>query len=203
MENINTRFEMAEIFYDAFEKKIQNFWFLTNDKYKAIELIAGGIQFEQIIHIKNEANEIVAVATIETNETGHAIDIPYTVFKKKFGLLGGLLRKIAYTVYKNSQESTRENEVYVDLVAVKKSERSKGYGAQLFDEIESHARQLEKFHVKLNVVNNNQAGKRFYEKNGYVEIDYEELNPFFKLFTKRAGFTGDYTMFKDLTTDSI
>ncbi len=202
MNNTTMRYQMAEILYRAFEKKIQNFWFLTNDKYKAIELIAGGIQFDQLIHIKNEADEIVAVATIETSETGHAINIPYSVFRKKFGVFGGLLRNIGYTIYKNSQEDTSENEIYVDLVAVKQSERSKGYGAKLFNQIESHARELGKYHVKLNVVNSNQAGKRFYEKNGYIEIDYEELNPFFKLFTKRAGFTGDYTMFKDLTPNS-
>lgn len=198
MTSSNIRKQIADILYDAFDDKIQYFWFLTSDEEKAKSLIADHINYDQFLQLKNDQEDVVAVATIETDDSGYAIDIPYSAFKKQFGLIGGLLRRISYSIYKHSQDDTNANEMYIDLVAVKKSERGHGFGEQLFKKIEEHGRKLNKPHIKLNVVNNNEAGKRFYERLGYKQIAYEEENAFFKLFTKKAGFTGHYTMFKDL-----
>lgn len=198
MTNSNIRKQIADILYDAFDDKIQYFWFLTSDEKKSKLLIADHINDDQFLQLKNDHGDVVAVATIETDGSGYAIDIPYSAFKEEFGLIGGLLRRVSYFVYKNSQDDTTSNEMYIDLVAVKESERSNGYGAKLFEKIEDHAKKLNKPHIKLNVVNNNEAGKRFYERLGYKQIAYKEENVFFKLFTKKAGFTGHYTMFKDL-----
>jgi len=198
MTSSNIRKQIADILYDAFDDKIQYFWFLTSDEEKAKSLIAEYLNDDQFLQLKNDQEDVVAVATIETDDSGYAIDIPYSAFKKQFGLIGGLLRRISYSIYKHSQDDTNANEMYIDLVAVKKSERNHGFGEQLFKKIEEHGKKLNKPHIKLNVVNNNEAGKRFYERLGYKQIAYKEENLFFKLFTKKAGFTGHYTMFKDL-----
>lgn len=199
MSDAKIRKEVADILYDAFADKIENFWFFTSDKKKSKELIAMHVKYDQLLVLKNDDGEIVAVSTIETSDSGHAVDVPYATFRKHFGVIGGLIRRICYAIYKNSQNDIQPDDMYVDLAAVKKFERSNGYGAQLFEKIENHAKKLDKPHVKLDVVNNNDAAKRFYERIGYEEIAYHEENAFFQLFTKRAGFTGHSTMFKDLT----
>lgn len=199
MDNTHLRYEVAEILYNAFEQKIQNFWFLTKDKFAAIDLIAKGLQLDQLITVFDDEGQLVAVATVETTETEHAVRVPYQQFAKTFNPISAAVRTLGYRIYKDAQEGTKPNQLYVDLVAVKQGERSNGYGAQLFEKIENFAKQIGKDEIKLDVVSSNDAGKRFYENNGYEAIHYEKLNPFFQLFTKKAGFTSHSTMYKKLT----
>lgn len=189
---------IAHILYDAFADKIKYFWFWTSDKNKALKLIQKGINLDQVIYITDSDKEIVAVATIETKGSTHAIHLPYSTFKKEFGLVGGLIRQCVYSIYKSSQYDIKLGEMYVDLVAVKSGHRGQGYGKELLNRLEQVAQRANFTKIILNVVDTNKAAKSFYEKNGFKETHFEEMNPLFKQFTKRAGFTASYTMVKKL-----
>lgn len=189
---------IANILYDAFADKIKYFWFWTDNKKLSLKLIEEGLNLDQVVYVTNSNKEVVAVATIETKGSTDAIQLPHSAFSKHFGTIGGFIRKSVYSIYKASQQDLKLGEMYVDLVAVKSNNRGEGYGGQLFNRIDQVAQRANLSKIILNVVDTNLAAKRFYEKNGYQETHYEKMNPLFKQFTKRAGFTGSYTMVKYL-----
>ena len=198
MDKEESKANIAEIIYQAFQDKIKYFWFWTGDRAKVLDLIQKGLDLSQVCTLTNDQGQIVACATIETANSGPAIDLSYQDFSQIFDPLTGLVRKIVYTIYKGTQKTAQEDEVYVDLAAVSPNFRSQGYGGQLFKKLEILCQEKQKSKLSLDVVDSNQAAKSFYERNGFDQVGYEQMNILFRQFTKKAGFTGVYTMTKEV-----
>ena len=194
MDKEEIKASIAEIIYQAFKDKIKYFWFWTDNKTKALDLIQKGLDLSQVCTLTNDQGQIVACATIETANSGLAIDLSYKDFRKSFNPLTGLVRQIVYTIYKGAQKTAQEDEVYVDLAAVSPNFRSQGYGGQLFEKLETLCQEKQKNKLSLDVVDSNQAAKSFYERIGFEQVGYEQMNILFRQFTKKAGFAGVYTM---------
>lgn len=191
------RQEIAEILYDSFAQKINYLWIITKDKEKAVRIIKKHMNLD-LCFIKWQEGKVAGVASIETKESGNFIDIPLKTFIKEFSFFAGIFRYLAYQIYKDKQVKMNSKRIHLDLVAVNQEMRGQGIGSSLLQAAYQLGKRLGKTEIVLEVVDSNPRAKKLYEKQGFVEENFEDFSGFLGLFTKKAGFQGVSTMVFDL-----
>lgn len=195
--NSKDKQDIAHILVNTFNEKIENIWIMTSDKEKAKRLIQNHLNSNQCF-VERMDGKVVGVCSVETKEASSFVDIPRESFQNEFGTVQGIMRFLAYQIYKASQGSFSEKMIHIDLLAVDPSTRGKGIGKSLLNKVEILANRIGKSQLVLEVVDSNPKAKSLYEKQGFETYKYEKMNPLFNQFTKRAGFSGFYSMNKEI-----
>jgi predicted GNAT superfamily acetyltransferase len=78
--------------------------------------------------------------------------------------------------------------IYLDRVAITAKHRGRGFGAELYREVE-HRSSAPLFALEVNVIPPNEGSLRFHHREGFVEIDRLETRPgkVVSLMIKRIG----------------
>lgn len=191
--------QVASIFADSFSQKIAHIWIMTQNHEQASRIIAKSIKTDQLLVARDDEENIIGAATIETKEAPLAIDISHQLFIAEFGLVKGNVRYMAYQIYKNAQVNFNEEMLHLDLLAVDREKRGHGVGTNLLQQAEHYARAQGKNYVELEVVEGNDRAKKIYNRFGYEDIRRDNMNYFYSLFTKPGGFTSIYILRQDLS----
>ena len=77
----------------------------------------------------------------------------------------------------------------MDGIAVRDDQRGAGIGTRLLEALESHARDLGKTSIRLDVIDTNPGARRLYERFGFVATATSGVGPFGALFSFRQSTT--------------
>lgn len=178
--------EIAEIVYDAFERK---FAAITQkqDKDEWIGLLHEALSFKHGILYKEE-QQILGVALLTSEGTKSFV--PLMKLIKLFGLVRGLI--LNFIVNSPVKSSTT---LKIDLLGVSPEARGKGVGSHLIEATFDLAKEKGYGITELEVVDTNPKAKKLYERSGFKTVKTVSMHG----FTNRAGFNAYDVMVKEMS----
>ena len=184
-EKIN---QISDILYDAFKNKLNIF---IDDKNKACNIIKKSINSNMGFYALDDNGEVIGVLGTVTN-ANRFYKLRFKSILEEYSFVKTLIKYIPLKI--ESMTKAKKNEVYINLLAVKKGHRGRGIGSELLSTISNHFKKRGYKYLRLTVINTNMGAKKMYEKHGFnveKEIKYGFL-------TKKAGFTSVFHMRKKL-----
>lgn len=152
------REQVDTIFIESFAYMFEDFRVDEN----SLKRIFSAAFIPKYYHIAIENNRVVGFIAISDN-TSRSIKLDKEIMKKEVGFFtANFMCLILRMLQKPEVKET--NECYIDFVAVDKDFRSKGIGEKLFNHIHSITNCD---YYYLDVLENNEKAKRFYDKIGY------------------------------------
>lgn len=179
------------IFIEAFREKLAG---IFKTDAEIIELIQ---RFNFIDDHKESGffvaqdNNIKAVVSIR-DKNNYLSNVKITLGKFK----GYSLKTIYKLLWMNIalDHNPKENELYIDTLAVHKEFQEQGIGSFVLKTIIDAAKEKGYKRVSLHVIIENEKAKKLYEKFGFKIVKTLE-SKFFKKYTK---YTGNYLMYLDI-----
>lgn len=185
--NKGYRSTAAMILVQAFKSKLLGILGTEEQLYK---VILQSIDAKHIVVARSNEGELIGVAAYQYNGKV-TLDITLSTMIEIYGFWRGI--KKMFMLFTHFPAKRDISTLYVDALAVDDRFRGQGVGQLLLKEIEKIAKAENLSFVSLDVVKENTKAKELYEKVGFVEVKYEELD------TKscdRLGFSGYYYMMK-------
>ena len=117
--------------------------------------------------------KLVGIMGVQTSKGGF-INPSFKTMVRVYGKLGGLVRLWGlWTLH----HSTKDDELYVDGVAVAPEMRGNGIGTQLFELMESTASAKGINKITLDVIDTNPKAKALYKQLGFLQTNVKEIWP--------------------------
>jgi ribosomal protein S18 acetylase RimI-like enzyme len=165
---------VAEIFYETFEGKTSK---IFGDKNKAVAFISACLRDDRTL-VAFKDGVAVGFAGLEYDKKGFMnASLQQTV--RIFGL--GTLRVVLFGgIFLFNR--ARQNELYIESIAVSASEQGKGIGSKLLQATIDNALSKGFSQIKLEVIETNQNARKLYEKIGFKEFKVNKIPyPFSRL----------------------
>lgn len=185
--NKGYRSTAAMILVQAFKSKLLG---ILGTEEQLYEVILKSIDAKHIVVARSSEGELIGVAAYQYNGK-FTLDITLSTMIEVYGFWRGIQKMfMLFTHFPTKRDIST---LYVDALAVDGRFRGQGVGQLLLKEIEKIAIEENLSFVSLDVVKENTRAKELYEKVGFVEVKYEELDT---KSSDRLGFSGYYYMMK-------
>ncbi|MCC9043737.1 GNAT family N-acetyltransferase [Myroides sp. M-43] len=185
--NKGYRSTAAMILVQAFKNKLLGILGTEEQLYK---VILQSIDAKHIVVARSSEGELIGVAAYQYNGK-FTLDITLSTMIEVYGFWRGIQKMfMLFTHFPTKRDIST---LYVDALAVDARFRGQGVGQLLLKEIEKITIEENLSFVSLDVVKENTRAKELYEKVGFVEVKYEELDT---KSSDRLGFSGYYYMMK-------
>ncbi|WP_254050324.1 GNAT family N-acetyltransferase [Myroides sp. N17-2] len=185
--NKGYRSTAAMILVQAFKSKLLG---ILGTEEQLYEVILKSIDAKHIVVARSSEGELIGVAAYQYNGK-FTLDITLSTMIEVYGFWRGIQKMfMLFTHFPTKRDIST---LYVDALAVDNRFRGQGVGQLLLKEIEKIAIEENLSFVSLDVVKENTRAKELYEKVGFVEVKYEELDT---KSSDRLGFSGYYYMMK-------
>lgn len=185
--NKGYRSTAAMILVQAFKSKLLG---ILGTEEQLYEVILKSIDAKHIVVARSSEGELIGVAAYQYNGK-FTLDITLSTMIEVYGFWRGIQKMfMLFTHFPTKRDIST---LYVDALAVDDRFRGQGVGQLLLKEIEKIAIEENLSFVSLDVVKENTRAKELYEKVGFVEVKYEELDT---KSSDRLGFSGYYYMMK-------
>ena len=180
-----------DIFLHGFHPKIEHLMLRPKSWDQARRVYLDGADFSSALYAFS-GNTLVGVLGIHHQET-RFIHLHFPTLKKEFGIMGGVIRKLTGSVFKDLHPLAR-NEMRVQAIAVSPEARGQGVGTALLDAFFKHGFDKGCSVFRLEVVNTNTRAKALYKTLGFETCGQIPFGP----IAWRAGFSSQYRMRKPL-----
>lgn len=166
LDKLDNKFfnQCAVIFGEAFGYMFSRF---SKDEEK-LGLCFASSFIKENVHVLIIEDEVIGFIAV-ANGKGRAMKIDSEKFKEEFGKIPGFIFSKQAKFIMEKPMCKKENEIYIDYLAISKRHRKKGYGKILLKHI--HEMKSENFYIE--VLENNYNAKKLYESFGYKTIKRE------------------------------
>ena len=183
--------EAARILYDAFKLKVERLELFPHSPEQACTVIAKSLNPARGLYALKQG-KVVGVMGLEYGSQ-RFVQITRATLLEAFGLWGGLWRYLWRRLLR-LVEPLKPQVFRIEPLAVSAELRGQGVGSALLTHACEQAQALGYPEIIIGVVNSNRGAKRLYERHGFRVFK----STHYGLLTKRAGFTGGYTLRKTL-----
>lgn len=179
----------VKVFDEAFGAKLS---LAIPAQEKRLAVISDGLVGGNII-IATVGDELVGVAALATR--GGRYDggglsyewVSWSMLRRHLGTFGALRAAFVMLFY---DHKPKDDELYLEDIAVAAEARGLGIGTKLLAEVETIAREEGKARVELEVIDTNPRAQELYARQGYVVVKTDR----FGFLRRILGFGGVYTM---------
>lgn len=183
--------QAARVLYDAFKLKIKRLEFFPKTPEQALRIIAQSLHPDRGLYALQEG-KVIGVIGLEYGAE-RFIRVSLATLTEVFGLLGGIWR-YGWLRLLRLVEPLDPKAFRIEPLAVAAEARGQGVGSALIHKAFERARALGYTEVIIGVVNSNSGAKKLYERHGFRVFKTTQYG----FLTRRAGFTGAYTLRKTL-----
>lgn len=180
------RAALAEIFYDAFGRKLQP---ALGKRETALQILQEDIKPENVVVALDESGEILGLVVLKHKGSPPFFDLRFSTLKKHYGFFGAVYRVLVALIL-HTPEIANDKELMIESIAVAPKSRGLGIGTTLLNYVKELGRTAGYKIIKLQVIDVNVAARKLYEREGY-EVTKKH---YFGIFTKGMGFTSAETM---------
>ncbi len=179
---------LAALLWEGFSAKFER---LLRDRDSAVEVLAPGLNPAGVVTAV-DGDEIVGVMLLKHRDWPEPMDGRFRDWMRTFGVVSGAARLVAFGAM---EERAAQGVLVVDGIAVAPEARGLGIGSRLMAEAETIAGELELAELKLEVVVENRAALRLYERLGYRVTTTTKAGP---VLRRLVGLTAYHEMRKAL-----
>ena len=185
----SSRADAVEIFEAAFGAKL-SLAMPSAEKRRAV--IGEGLIGNNLIVvvIDGELAGMAALATRSGHYAGGSLSadsVSWSMLRRHLGTFGAIRAALVLLLY---QHKPKDDELYLEELAVAPAARGRGMGSRLLAEVEAIAREEGKARVELQVIDTNPSAQELYARHGYVVTRTDR----FGFLRRILGFGGVYTM---------
>ncbi|BCS99039.1 hypothetical protein DSLASN_46710 [Desulfoluna limicola] len=180
-----------DVFLEGFGRKVDHLMLKPRDRTQAKRVYLDGADFTSALYAVSEGN-VLGVLGFQYRRKKF-INLNLDTLKEEFGLLGGTVRKLSGSVFKDLHP-LKEDELRVQVISVSEEVRGTGVGHRLLEALFAYGRTRHCTGVRLEVVNTNPDAKKLYEAMGFRTCGFLPYGP----IASKAGFSSQYRMKKAL-----
>ena len=170
----------ARLFWQAFQGKLGPL--MTPDE-KALAFLERVLDPTHGIAAVDGDGRVVGIAGFKTS-TGALIGGELSDLQSVYGTFGGLWRGVLLSLL---ERPLADDVLLMDGISVDESARGQGLGTALLAAIKTHAAELGKDAVRLDVIDTNPRARALYERQGFQAMKTEHIGPLRLLFGFRSA----------------
>jgi ribosomal protein S18 acetylase RimI-like enzyme len=179
--------KFADIYFQAFGRKITA---LIKPESKAREIIIKSINYDVALYALDESENLLGFLGYQTNSRKFT-RYKYYNFREYYNPASAFLKWI---ILKLSIPRLKKTDIRIDSIAVDGGMRGKGVGSSLIEHFFNYAKSNNYKKIYLEVVDTNPEAKKLYCRLGFNT----EKRVNFYFFARRAGFSAEDIMFKEI-----
>lgn len=185
----NTRAQAADIFYEAFQRKLLP---LLGKPEPTRQLITACLDLNWVSGVLKDG-QLLGLLGLHTPENSLYLKVKLHDSQKAFGQVRGLFNWLVFNGFSQSS-GCPSGHLRIAALAVAPAARGLGVGTLLLENLFDRARREGYQAVRLEVVNTNLAARRLYERLGFKVVQTHT----YPIPQSWLGFNADHVMVKML-----